>query len=68
MVAPVPATVFEAQNKSRLCRWLGKCYIGREKLVTLSARGGVVFDALCAYSKKKAISAAEIRGAYFRYM
>ena len=37
MVAPVLADVFEAQNKSRLCRWLGKCYIiGREKLVGMA--------------------------------
>ena len=40
MVAPVLAEVFEAQ-KSRLCRWLGKCYIGGEKLVSMAARGGL---------------------------
>ena len=33
------AAVFEAQNKSTLRRWLGEYYLGREKLVTLSARG-----------------------------
>ena len=26
--------VFEAQNENRLRRWLGKCYIGGEKLVS----------------------------------
>ena len=37
---PVLASVFEAQNESRLQRWLGETYIGRENLVTLSARAG----------------------------
>ena len=35
-VVPVLAAVFEAQNESRLCRWLGECYIGREKLVSMA--------------------------------
>ena len=34
MVAPVLAAVLEAQNESRLRRWLGECYIGGEKLVS----------------------------------
>ena len=48
---PVLAAVFEAQNESRLRRWLGVCYLGGEKLVTLSARGGLIFKVFCAYSK-----------------
>ena len=35
-VAPVLAEVFEAQNKSRLCRRLGECYIAGEKLVSMA--------------------------------
>ena len=31
MVAIVLAHVFEAQNKSRLYRWLGECYTGGKK-------------------------------------
>ena len=34
MVVPVLVAVFEAQNKSRLRRWLDKCYLGGEKLVS----------------------------------
>ena len=33
-VAPVLASVFEAQKESRLRRCLSECYIGREKLVS----------------------------------
>ena len=33
-VAPVLAAVFKAQNKSRLHRCVGECYIGGEKLVS----------------------------------
>ena len=33
-VAPVLATVFAAQNDSRLRRWLGGCCLGGEKLVS----------------------------------
>ena len=47
-VVPVLVAVFEAQNKSRLHRWLGESYIDREKLVTLSARAG-------AYEPLKAV-------------
>ena len=36
MVAIVLAHVFEAQNESRLCRWLGECYTGGEKLVSMA--------------------------------
>ena len=41
MVAPVLAAVLNARNDSRLCRGLGECYIGREKLVSMAARGGL---------------------------
>ena len=34
MVLPVLAAVFEAQNESRLCRWLGEYCIGGEELVS----------------------------------
>ena len=52
-VAPVLAAMLEAQNNSRLSRWLGKCYIYRQKknLVRLSARGGLIFKEHCACSK-----------------
>ena len=33
MVVPLLVAVFEAQNESRLHRWLGECYIGRGMLV-----------------------------------
>ena len=34
IVTPILTAVFEAQNESRLCRWLGKFYIGEEKLAS----------------------------------
>ena len=34
IVTPVLTAVFKAKNESRLSRWLGKCYIGREKLAS----------------------------------
>ena len=47
IVTPALTTVFEAQNESRLRRWLGKCYLCGGKLVRLSARGGLIFEAHC---------------------
>ena len=50
-VAPVFFCCVGGQNESRLCRWLGECYIGGEKLVKVSTRGGFIFEVHCAYSK-----------------
>ena len=52
-VAPVLAAVFETQNESRLHRCLSECYIDGENLVSkaISARGGLIFEVHCAYSK-----------------
>ena len=36
IVTPVRTAVFEAQNESRLRKWLDKCYIGGEKLVSMA--------------------------------
>ena len=33
-IVSVLAAVLEAQNKSRLCKWLSVCCIGRDKLVS----------------------------------
>ena len=52
-VAPVLAAVFEAQNVSRLCRWLGKCCTGREKLVRKAMlEGAYIQHALCIVENK----------------
>ena len=51
---PILGAVFEAQNESRLHKWLGERYTDREKLVTLSVRGEarlLIFEALWACSK-----------------
>ena len=32
IVVPVFTALLEAQNKSKFCRWLGKCHTSREKL------------------------------------
>ena len=50
MVAPVLAGVLRLKMIVD-CRWLGECYIGGEKIVWLSVRGGLIFEAHCAYSK-----------------
>ena len=39
MVAPVLAAVLDAQNVSRLCGWLSRCYV--EEKSYISVRGGL---------------------------
>ena len=48
IVTPVLTAVFEAHNESRLRRWLGKCYIRGEKLVSKAIcwRGAYIRGAL----------------------
>ena len=48
MVVPILIAMFDAQNESRLRKWLDECYIGVQKLV-IKVELGLCFEVYCAH-------------------